>query len=43
MSETTANENIKFLDSDVPDFGAEAAARAVRELGATKQLNVMVK
>ncbi len=31
MSETTANENIKFLDSDVPDFGAEAAARAVRD------------
>jgi Ser/Thr protein kinase RdoA (MazF antagonist) len=32
MSETTIRENIKFLDSDVPDFGAEAAARAVREL-----------
>ncbi len=32
MSETTIRENIKFLDSDVPDFSAEAAARAVREL-----------
>jgi hypothetical protein len=27
MSETTVGENIKFLDSDVPDFSAEAAAR----------------
>ncbi len=27
MSETTLGENIKFLDSNVPDFGAEAAAR----------------
>ncbi len=27
MSETTVGENIKFLDSDVPDISAEAAAR----------------
>ncbi len=27
MSETTLGENIKFLDSNMPDFGAEAAAR----------------
>jgi len=32
MSETTAGENIKFLDSDVPDISADAAARVVREL-----------
>ena len=27
MGETTAGESIKFLNSDVPDFSAEAAAR----------------
>ncbi len=27
MSEITVGENIKFLDSDVPDFNADAAAR----------------
>jgi hypothetical protein len=27
VSETTAGENIKFLDSDVPEFNAEATAR----------------
>ena len=32
MSEPTAGENIKFLDSDVPDFSADAAAQVVREL-----------
>jgi hypothetical protein len=32
MSETTVGENIKFLDSDVPDFSADAAAQVVREL-----------
>ena len=32
MRETTAGENIKFLDSDVPDISADAAARVVREL-----------
>jgi len=32
MSETTVGENIKFLDSDVPEFSTDAAARAVREL-----------
>jgi len=32
MSETTVGENIKFLDSDVPDISADAAARVLREL-----------
>ena len=32
MSETTVGENIKFLDSDVPDISADAAAQVVREL-----------
>ena len=27
MSETTVGKSIKFLDSNVPDFSAEAAAR----------------
>ncbi len=27
MSETTLGENIKLLDSNVPDISAEAAAR----------------
>ncbi len=32
MTENNTGENIKFLDSDVPDFSAEAAARVMREL-----------
>ena len=32
MSETTVGENIKFLDSDVPEISADAAAQLVREL-----------
>ena len=32
MSEQTAGGNIKFLDSDVPDFSAEAAAGVLRDL-----------
>jgi 4-aminobutyrate aminotransferase-like enzyme len=32
MSEPTASDNIKFLDSDVPSFSADAATQVVREL-----------
>ena len=32
MAEQRAAENIKFLDSDVPEFSAEAAAEVAREL-----------
>lgn len=32
MSKPTVGENIKFLDSDVPDFSTDAAAQVVREL-----------
>jgi Ser/Thr protein kinase RdoA (MazF antagonist) len=32
MSETTVGENIKFLDSDVPDFSADTAARVVHDM-----------
>lgn len=32
MSDSTSGENIKFLDSDVPTFTAEDAARVAREL-----------
>ena len=42
MAEQQAAENIKFLDSDVPEFSAEAAADVARELygveGAFKRL-----
>jgi 4-aminobutyrate aminotransferase-like enzyme/Ser/Thr protein kinase RdoA (MazF antagonist) len=42
ISDTFVRENIKFLDSDVPNFSADAAAQVVRELygieGAFSQL-----
>ena len=32
MTQTATTENIKFLDSDLPDFTASAAAETVRRL-----------
>ena len=32
MSDPTASDNIKFLDSDVPSFSAAAVIQVMREL-----------